>query len=117
MNQSQLFSECISFTFENSLFNNSNTRFLSLVGKVTRECIRYTRVRVYRNLNKPEFYSILAMEGDNKGKVVGYAKSVLIENGQFVVGAKSRLRVLSEKRKKVISTQKLMHQTVRRIYL
>ncbi len=83
----------------NSLFENG--QFESKVGKADRLCRRLMKVRVYRNLNKPEFYSILAMEGEDKGKVVGYARSVLLENCQLVVSSASRLRVLRDKRKNV----------------
>ena len=83
----------------NSLFKDG--QFESKVGKADRICRRLMRVRVYRNLNKPEFYSILAMEGEDKGKVIGYARSVLLENCQLVASEKSRQRVLREKRKNV----------------
>ena len=75
--------------------------FESKVGKVTRICKHLMRVRVYRNLNKPEFYSILAMEGENKGKVVGYARSVLIKDCKFKVSEASRQRVHREQRRNV----------------
>lgn len=82
-----------------SLFKDG--QFTSTVGKVERVCRRLMKVRVYRNLNKPEFYSIMAMEGEDKGRVIGYARSVLLENCQLVVSEKSRQRVLKEKRKNV----------------
>lgn len=85
---------------ENSLFYSSPT-FNSQVGKVERSCVQMLRVRVYRNLNKPEFFSILAMEGVNKGKVCGYARSVLLENAKFKVSIKSRERVLRDNRRNV----------------
>lgn len=83
----------------NSLFKNG--QFCTTVGKAERVCRRLMKVRVYRNLNKPEFYSIMAMEGEDKGKVVGYARSVLLENCQLVVSEASRQRVLREKRRNV----------------
>lgn len=83
----------------NSLFKDG--KFRSKVGKADRICRLLMRVRVYRNLNKPEFYSILAMEGEDKGKVIGYARSVLLENCELIVSAKSRQRVLRQKRKNV----------------
>lgn len=57
------------------------------------------KVRVYRNLNKIDFYSIQ----DYKTKVVlGYAKSVTIGGGvQFSVSEASRQRVLRDKRRNV----------------
>lgn len=82
-----------------SLFENG--QFFTKVGKAERVCRRLMKVRVYRNLNKPEFYSIMAMEGEDKGKVVGYARSVLLENCQLVVSEASRQRVLREKRRNV----------------
>jgi hypothetical protein len=82
-----------------SLFNNDV--FESQVGKATRQCARFMKVRVYRNLNKSDYYSILAMEGVNKGKVVGYARSVLVKECQFKVSNASRLRACREKRRNV----------------
>lgn len=57
------------------------------------------KVRIYRNLNKTEFYSIQ----DYKTKIVlGYAKSVTIGGGvQFKVSEKSRQRVLRDRRRNV----------------
>lgn len=75
--------------------------FTSTVSKSQRACKRGMKVRVYRNLNKKEFYSILALEGEFKGKVCGYAKSVVIENVIFKVSAKSQQRVLRENRRNV----------------
>lgn len=54
------------------------------------------RVRVYRNLLKPSFFSIQAMEGPYKGKVVGYARAVGLERVTFVVSKKTWERVISE---------------------
>lgn len=83
-----------------SLFSNDDF-FKSTVGKNERDCPCNTLVRVYRNLNKPEFYSILARTGKNKGKVVGYAKSVRLTHAKTVVSEKSRQRVINEGRKNV----------------
>lgn len=80
---------------------NGNMFFRSTVGKYTRECIKGMRVRVYRNLNKPDYYSILAMEGIHKRLVCGYAKSIVLENVTFVVSEKSRHRVLKTKTRNV----------------
>lgn len=55
------------------------------------------RVRVYRNLNKPSFYSILAMSGENKGRVLGYSKAVHLTNIKFIVSAKTREKVVLNK--------------------
>lgn len=86
---------------EESLFNNG--MFYSAVGKTNRVCHKGMRVRIYRNLNKPEYFSILAMEGVNKGKVCGYAKSIKLKSFKFKVSLKSRLRVLKDQRKNVHS--------------
>lgn len=87
------------YTLDDSLF--CDHRFSSQVGKVQRVCQQGMRVRVYRNLNKAEFFSIQALEGECKGKVIGYAKSVLIENGQYRVSEAGRKRVLRDQRKNV----------------
>ncbi|MEC4091610.1 hypothetical protein [Pseudoalteromonas rubra] len=83
-----------------SLFKNCGS-FESQVGKVTRSVNQGMKVRVYRNLNKPEFYSILAREGEHKGKVVGYAKCVQLDNATFIVSEKSRQRVVRDQRRNV----------------
>ncbi len=83
-----------------SLFKSSSY-FQSTVSKEVRQCVVNTRVRVYRNLNKPEYYSIKAMDGEHKGKVVGYAKSVVLKNVKFIVGEKSRLTVVKNQRRNV----------------
>ena len=85
--------------FSDSLFHDGS--FESLVGKELRHCKQFRRVRIYRNLNKPEFFSIVSMEGKLKGKVCGYAKSVLLEDFTFIVSEASRLRVLREQRRNV----------------
>lgn len=54
------------------------------------------RVRVYRNLLKPSFFSLQAMEGQYKRKVVGYARAVGLESVTFVVSKKTWERVISE---------------------
>ncbi|GAC03356.1 MAG: hypothetical protein CL578_05825 [Alteromonadaceae bacterium] len=84
----------------NSLFNESGMYFSDFKG-LQRCCFRGMKVRVYRNLNKPEYYSILALEGPDKRKVVGYAKSVEMTEVKFIVSAKSRERVLREKSRNV----------------
>lgn len=83
-----------------SLFNENGTYTSDLRGTL-RECSKGMRVRVYRNLNKPEYYSILAMEGPDKRKVVGYSKSVHLSDVIFLVSAKSRERLLRERSKNV----------------
>lgn len=83
----------------NSLFKEGV--FVSEVNKCLRDCRQYSRVRVYRNLNKPSFYSIMAMEGERKGRVCGYAKSVQLESFKFIVNEKPRLKILKEKRRSV----------------
>lgn len=82
---------------DDSLFRNGE--FDSHVGKVVRVCKKLQRVRVYRNLNKPEYFSILAVQGEYKGKVVGYARSILLENCRYVVSAAGRQRTLRDRRK------------------
>tara|TARA_R110001606_G_scaffold164565_1_gene308968 strand:+ start:5145 stop:5585 length:441 start_codon:yes stop_codon:yes gene_type:complete len=84
----------------NSLFDDNGMYHSNFKGK-QRSCYRGMKVRVYRNLNKPQYYSILALEGPDKRKVVGYAKSVKIIDVKFIVSAKSRARVLNEKSRNV----------------
>jgi len=85
--------------FQDSLF--SSGAFQSRVGKNKRNCEKNMRVRVYRNLNKTDFFSILAMEGPDKGKVVGYAKSIRLCDCEFKVSEKGRQRVLLSQQRNV----------------
>lgn len=60
------------------------------------------KVAVYRNLNrKGHVYSIMAREGALKGKVLGYAHGIILENCELRVSEAGRQRVLRNKRKNV----------------
>lgn len=56
------------------------------------------RVKVHRNLNAPggPVYSIVALSGVHKNKVLGYAPSVQLENVELKVSEASHRRVLRE---------------------
>jgi hypothetical protein len=54
------------------------------------------RVRVYRNLNHPGLYSLLALSGPHKGKVLGYAAATALANVEFKVSEKGRQTVLAK---------------------
>lgn len=58
------------------------------------------KVKVYKNLHNG-MYSIQAMHGDNKGRVVGYATRLLLDDVTFKVSESGRQRVINEKRKNV----------------
>lgn len=58
------------------------------------------KVFVYRNLHK-NCWSIKALEGNNKGRVIYHAQSVTLSNCTFKVSKAGRERVLREKRKNV----------------
>ena len=80
---------------------------LALNGVLTCNNGRFTKVDdqvdCYRNLNKANMFSIKARQGEFKGLVSGYARSVVIENPSFVVGEKARQRILSEQVRNVHS--------------
>lgn len=60
------------------------------------------RVFVYRNLHKEgNVYSIKSIDGISKGRVIGYAHGICLENCQLIVNKAGRERVLKEKRKNV----------------
>lgn len=65
-------------------------------------CIRNTTVGdtvdCYRNLNKPNQFSIKQRSGELKGKVSGYSRSLILRNPQFIISEASRRRVLKEGR-------------------
>lgn len=57
---------------------------------------------VYRNLHKEGcVYSIKALEGEFKGRIIGYATGVSLFDCTFKVSAAGRARVLREKKKNV----------------
>lgn len=58
------------------------------------------KVFVYFNLHK-KLFSIKALDGINKGKVIAHLDNVQLSNVTFKVSAKGRQRVLKEKRKNV----------------
>lgn len=60
------------------------------------------KVFIYRNLNRVGvLFSIKSLEGISKGKVIGYAPRIVVDNAQLVVSQAGRNRVLREKRKNV----------------
>lgn len=75
----------------------TDKQLMSVINGQERYVFRGLKVRVYRNLNKPEYFSIMPIEGEFKGKVCAYAKSVLVMEPRFVVSEKSRQRVLRDK--------------------
>ena len=58
------------------------------------------KVAVYFNLRKKTF-SVKALQGINKGRVIIHSDDVVIENAEFKVSQAGRNRVLQEKRKNV----------------
>lgn len=53
-------------------------------------------VRIYRNLNRPSLFSIVALSGSNKGRVLGYAPVVGLSNVVLKVSEKQRNGVLEK---------------------
>jgi hypothetical protein len=58
------------------------------------------RVEVYRNLHK-NCYSVRALNGENKGRVIDHVQSITLKDATFVVQPAGRNRVLREQRKNV----------------
>lgn len=58
------------------------------------------RVEVYRNLHK-NCYSVRALEGPDKGRVIQHKRRVPLFNPRFVVQPAGRAKVLRDKRKNV----------------
>jgi len=58
------------------------------------------RVFVYYNLHR-HLWSIKALEGAHKGRVIGYSHTVLLQDAVGKVSQAGRRRVLREKRKNV----------------
>lgn len=58
------------------------------------------RVFVYYNLHK-HMWSVKALEGEHKGRVIAHRDWVILQNCRFKVSQAGRQRVLREKRKNV----------------
>lgn len=58
------------------------------------------KVFIYFNLHKRVF-SVKAMEGENKGRVIAHREQALVNNAHFRVSQAGRARVLREKKKNV----------------
>lgn len=58
------------------------------------------KVQVYFNLHR-KVWSIKALEGENKNKVIGYAEKVILSDVKPKVSEAGRQRVLKEKKKNV----------------
>lgn len=58
------------------------------------------KVRVYRNLNNGK-WSILAVKGEYKNKVVGHLEELSLSDVTFIVSAEGQARVRREGRKNV----------------
>lgn len=58
------------------------------------------RVAVYRNLHK-QCWSVVAMEGDHKGKVIAHTQNMLLADCSLRVSAAGNAKVRREKRKNV----------------
>lgn len=58
------------------------------------------KVKIYKNLHN-NLYSIMACQGHNKGRVIGYADRILMRDVRFEVRQSGRERVLAEQRKNV----------------
>jgi hypothetical protein len=58
------------------------------------------RVKVYRNLHK-DTWSLLATEGPQKGRVIGYADEVLVTDPVLIVSEASRQRAIREQARNV----------------
>ena len=58
-------------------------------------------VDCYRNLNKPEYFSCKQRKGENKNKVIGYGKIIVLKTPVFKVSEAGRQRVLKKRQKNV----------------
>jgi hypothetical protein len=58
------------------------------------------RVEIYWNLHR-KLYSVRALEGPQKGRVIGHAREVLLDSVTFKVREGGRQRVIREQRKNV----------------
>lgn len=57
---------------------------------------------IYRNLHKKKYtYSIKALEGPHKGKVIGYGSTLTVNDVEFKVSEAGRKRCVRERKKNV----------------
>lgn len=63
----------------------------------------HIKVAVYKNLHK-DVWSVKALEGPLKGKVILYANTLILRDAEFRTSEAGRQKVLKEKRKNVHST-------------
>ena len=77
-----------------------NETLLSIINSNGKQVERVTNrgdeVDSYRNLNKPEFFSFKQRKEDDKGKVSGYGKVVVLSDAVFKVSESSRQRVIKQ---------------------
>lgn len=83
-----------------SIFNHENLIQFTVRGNVRSVSIDQ-KVKVYRNLNKPEQFSVVALDGEFKNKVIAYGKSIELNDAYFKVSIKSRERLMREKTRNV----------------
>ena len=58
------------------------------------------KVKVYFNLHK-KMFSVVALEGDSRGRVIAHETEVKLTNATFKVSEAGRQRVIREQRKNV----------------
>lgn len=58
------------------------------------------KIEVYYNLHK-HLFSVRALDGVNKGRVIAHSETAYLVNPKFVVQPRGRQRVLEEQRKNV----------------
>ena len=59
------------------------------------------RVRVYRNLNKKDHFSIKSATSEDYGRVIGYGQVVVLRDVVFSVSESGRRRVIENRQKNV----------------
>ncbi len=66
------------------------------MGESLRHALAGDMVDSYRNLNRPQCFSVRARNGNFKGLVTGYGRAVVIGSPKLVVGEKSRQRCIEK---------------------
>ncbi|WP_372997680.1 hypothetical protein [Marinobacter sp.] len=54
------------------------------------------KVKLYKNLNRQRRFSLVAMEGEHKGKVLGYSPAVLVRSVEMKVSEAGRQTVIRQ---------------------
>lgn len=103
MNKSALKTETQAPVIVKNLFNSNpiSVEDLRLTVDPERVTAHGDLIDCYRNLNRANMFSIRLRTGTFKGLVSGHARAVVVRDPVFIIGEKSRQRVVAEQSRNV----------------